>query len=407
MMKVLMLAPEFPWPLNRGSRIRIYHALKVLSLEHKVTLVCFNDLNDLNKNYQATAYLEDLGVQLYTAPLPKRPKSRVTIRSVISKYPYLAVKFYTPEMEKLIHQILSVNEFDVIWVHFAAMFRYLSRKMLRNSFVVLDQHNADELWWFSFTRNGPWSRRLFAWFNLWKERYFQKEILKMVDVVLCVSKEEAQFMQTRVAPGCEIWIAPNGVDIEFFQPSSYQKSEKADEKIILFCGSLDVMMNIDAVILFAERIFPLVRQTVPDAEFWIVGRDPDPCLRKLTRQQGVYLIGPVEDIRPYYERAKVFVAPFRFGAGTKLKLFEAMAMGLPIVATSIGCRGIDETLRNYCLIANSESDFAAKVTKCLLQDKQDNSVYREARMLIKEHYSWQAIFNQVLQKIVHRLNATS
>jgi glycosyltransferase involved in cell wall biosynthesis len=158
-------------------------------------------------------------------------------------------------------------------------------------------------------------------------------------------------------------------------------------------------MNIDAVEIFVTKIFPHIKKYIPDAEFWVVGRNPILRVRQLGKQDGVKIIGTVSDVRPYYERAKVAVAPFQYGAGTKLKVLEAMAMGVPLVATRIGAHGIKVASGKHIMIVDDYMKFSQSVIKIM----QDNSLHRaltiQAKQLVLGKYSWENIMRDIIVKI--------
>ena len=266
--------------------------------------------------------------------------------------------------------------------------------------VVHDQHNADERFWETYARKGwPWVR-LFAKINLWQLRKFQASALKQVDVIMSVSKEDADFTRTRLPnPTTQVWVVPNGVDTECPRPEDTTERKNR----IIFCGSMDVLMNIDAVEWFARQIFPKVREAVPDAEFWIVGRNPVPKVRALASLPGVRVTGQVEDVRPYYAKAKVAVAPFRYGGGTKLKVLEAMVLGVPVVATPVGCQGIEATPGKHLFKEDSKESFTERVITLLQDENLRKRMATEARRLVEERYSWHAIMVDAIKRLESEL----
>jgi glycosyltransferase involved in cell wall biosynthesis len=207
-------------------------------------------------------------------------------------------------------------------------------------------------------------------------------------------------MQQRVPASAKVWTVPNGVDAMHFQPGSLGMKRV---NVILFCGSMDVTMNVDAVRYFASAIFPAIRRVVSDAEFWIVGRNPSEDVHKLAALDGVLVTGTVEDVRPFYEKAKVSVAPFRFGAGTKLKILESMAMGVPVVSTSTGCQGIKARAGKEVWIAHDARAFAEAVTELLLDDQAGLEMREAARKLVEERYDWGGILRDVGDRLIQEV----
>lgn len=391
-MKILMLSPTFPWPLNIGDKIRIYHMLKELSRCHDITLISLVHREEEMAKKEETVRKHCSELHVIQACKSRR---RAAIGAVFSFQPYRVVKFSSPHLRRLMNQVLRMESFDIVWIHFLNMAAYLTPALSQRALTVLDQHNADELMWESYAGEGNWAVRAFARQNLWKLRRFQQKVFKQVNVVLSVSEQEAEFMRGRTPPSCQVWALPNGVDIEYFHPSS---SSEQKGNVILFCGSMDIMMNVDAVLRFTREIFPLVRREIPNAEFWIVGRNPDPKVTGLEKYEGVKVTGTVDDVRLYYERAKVATASFRYGAGTKLKILEAMAMEVPVVSTRIGCQGIEAVHEHHLFVEDENHHFAQRVIKLLQDEGLRQTVGLAGRQLVEEKYSWKSIITSVMRR---------
>jgi len=391
-MRILMLSPTFPFPLNMGSKIRIYNILKELSRSHEVTLVSLVhgnvEKNDIEK-------IKSISSELYIYSIPQQRRWISALKSLFSLNSYRVVRCWSPQLKNSIHDVIS-KEFDIIWVHFLNMFFFLPHDFSNEPLVVLDQHNADELMWKRFLNKGPWFQRLFAIQNIWKVRLFQKKIFKNVDVILSVSEKEAEFMLKRANKLLNVFTTPNGVDIEYFRPL-LKKNKKID--MIVFCGSMDVLMNIDAVNRFVFDIFPIVKRSVPNAKFYIIGRNPVPQVRKLSKIEGIHVTGTVDDIRPFFEKAKVAVAPFRYGAGTKFKILEAMAMGMPIVSTSIGCQGIEVVHRTHLFIEDDKQMFAKRIIELMKNEDLCRIIGLAGRKLVEQKYSWRSIVRNTASKL--------
>jgi len=393
-MRILMLSPSFPWPLNIGSKIRIYHVLRELAQAgHEVSLLT------LAHERYGMADLEALKThckELCVVSVKNRSRPRAALKSLLSFKSYGVAKFESLQFREAVSEALREN-YDILWVHFMETLAYMPKHCLweRKPVVVLDQHNADGRFWETFAREGsPWVR-FFAKFNLWQLRRLEDSVLKQVDIILSVSKEDADFTRRRLSnPATQVWVVPNGVDTEKLRPPDIAERKNR----IIFCGAMDVLMNIDAVNWFGYRVLPRVREVVPDAEFWIVGRDPTPRVKALGSLPGVRVTGQVEDVRPYYAEAKVAVAPFRYGGGTKLKVLEAMALGVPVVATPIGCQGI-EAPGKHLFKEESEAAFAERVINLLQDDSLRLQMAIEARRLVEERYRWQSIIGDTIKRL--------
>jgi sugar transferase (PEP-CTERM/EpsH1 system associated) len=383
------------WPLNSGAKIRMFHIIKHLSRQFDTTLLSLSEHSNARELGPIADWCED--VRIVPGGLKR---NQAILRSALSLSPYRVVKFWTPQFQEELDTILDQEQFHVIWVNSRSMMVYLRPRLITSSVVALDEYSADELEWMQYAKQGAIPRRLFAMWNLLKGHRFQRRVLQHVDVLVSVSEEEADFMRQRVPTPVKVWTVPNGVDTTHFQPSPMCLRQG---NVILFCGSMDVTMNVDAACYFAHVILPTIKRIVPDAEFWVVGRNPSEDVYKLTALDGVLVTGTVEDVRPFYEKAKVSVAPFRFGAGTKLKILESMAMGVPVVSTSTGCQGIEARAGKEARIVHDAKAFAEAVTELLLDEQAGLEMCEAARRLVEERYDWGSILRDVGERLIQEV----
>lgn len=398
-MHILMLSPYLPWPLYGGSSIRMFHILRELSRRgHQIVLLAGREGASLPPGN----ILDSLCEEVCTYELPSWGRLGFALRSICSPRPYPALKFQTGSLRESLHRLLQARNLDLIWVNLLIMVDALSPDVVKGIPVVLDEHESQELMWRDYLQEGSYWQRLFALINLAKLKRLEGQILPMLRAVLCVSKIEETLMQRRAPRGVEVWTVPNGVDVEFLCPTPVRQKETNN---ILLCGSMCVRRNSDAATWFVKAIFPKIRRAIPDVELWIVGSSPRQEVWSLRATVGVHVTGSVEDVRPYYNKAKVAVAPYRFGAGTRLKILEAMAMGVPIVATDAGCQGIDVVDGQHILIANTEIDFSERVIELLRNPQRGQTLAEAARALVEQKYDWKAIVNALepkLQQLVRK-----
>ena len=385
-MRILILCREFPLPLTSGEKIRCYHILKGLANHHEVTLV---SLVHRSSELHHVEELKQFCQNIYTFEF-KLSKRLSVFKMLFSLKPWDVIAFYDKEMKLKVRELINSQKFDVVWVNFLSLANYLEPDMASKSIFILDQHNVDELWWENYAReSNNIVVKLLAMLNLQKVKYLQQKVLNYFNAIVCVSKEDANYMEERVPTHARIWVIPNGVDTDYFIPTGLSNNKA---KIIMLCASMDVTMNIDAALQFARKAFPIIKDKIPDSEFLIVGRNPVKEILMLDKEGYIKVTGSVDDLRPYYAKAKVVVAPYRFGGGTKLKILEALAMNLPIVSTSIGCQGIDSTGITQLIIRDNMKEFAYAVVEVLESDITKRNWYGDnARRLVEERYSWRRI----------------
>ena len=404
-MRILMLSPYIPWPLNGGPPIRIYYVLRELvRLGHEVVLLAGHDGPPLPASHPLSCLCRE--IVTYRPPSSARRAAPVlsALRSLASPLPYVAAKFGARDIRESIQRIAGKHEFDLIWANFAFMAYAVPPELSRSIPLVLDEHESEGLLWRQHLRRGNLAKRAFGLINLIKLPAFQKRIMSHVAVVLSNSEREASFTRRQAPPGVEVWAVPNGVDGEFFAPP---QTEGNKQNTILLCSGLAVYRNRAAALWFARRMFPRIRHQVPDAEFWIVGSHPNREIWRLAETPGIHVTGTVEDVRPYYAKAKVAVAPYRYGEGTKIKVVEAMACGTPMVSTSIGCQGIEVIDGQHLLIADNETDFSRRVIELLRDGQRAQTLAAAARGLAVDKYSWERLISNLEPKLEHLVRRPS
>jgi glycosyltransferase involved in cell wall biosynthesis len=248
----------------------------------------------------------------------------------------------------------------------------------------------------------PYNRhftKLYVAWELMKIKRLQTRWFPQFDAILSVSQEDPRMTARYVNARTNLWLAPNEVDTEYFQPIAPQFKGKA-RLTLVFGGSMDVTMNQDAIHWFIKTILPLIRQQIPNVQSWIVGKNPELAIQNLARMPWVKVTGSVLDVREYYRQADVFVVPLRSGGGTKLKTLEAMAMGLPVVSTTVGAQGLEVEPGRHLYVANSPEVFAARVIELLQDRNKAATMGAEARRLVEQRYSWTRIVNDVEDKLM-------
>jgi glycosyltransferase involved in cell wall biosynthesis len=396
-MRILVLSPFVPWPLYGGNLIRIFGILKELSCRgHEIFLLAGRKGPALSPQNPVGALCRE--VEFYRPPESSQPSHPLMagLRTLFSPFPYNTAKFGSAEIRRVIRAILDKNQFDLILANFAFLADSVPRKLAKRTPVVLDEHESEGLLWRQYLRQGSMAMRGFALVNLAKLAWFQKRLASRIDAILCASDRETEFARSFIPEEVGLWTVPNGIDADSY--SSLLTGNK-DSNAIILCAGLSVYRNRQAALWFAQNVFPTVRKEIPNAEFWIVGSNPNREIRELEETPGVHVTGTVEDVRPYYRRAVVSVAPYRYGEGTKLKVLEAMASGVPVIGTTIGCQGIEVVDGEQVLIANSEKEFSDGVIDLLRDAKRRTQMAGAARRLIEQKYTWKKIVGDLEPKL--------
>jgi glycosyltransferase involved in cell wall biosynthesis len=397
-MKILVISPYLPWPLYGGNVVRIYGILRELARRgHEMVLLAGYEGPPLPDDHPVRKLCK--GVRFYQPPASARQARPMVaaLASVLSPLPYTAAKFGGPAVAQSIRAILESDHFDLILANFAFTAHLIPAEFARRTPVVLDEHESEGLLWRQYRRQGSVAKRGFALLNLAKTRGFQRSVFSRISALLSASDREAAYTRALLPPRVKLWTVPNGVDTEFFAPAA---PEDTDPNAILLCAGFGVYRNAEAAIWFARQVFPRVKKIMPATEFWIVGSNPPQEVRQLADLPGVHVTGTVDDVRPYYCRAAVSVAPYRYGEGTKLKVLEAMACGIPVVTTRIGCQGIKvEDGEDICIVETAEA-FIDGVMGLLADAGRRRAMGARARQLIEREYAWTKIVGDLDLKLV-------
>jgi polysaccharide biosynthesis protein PslH len=397
-MKILWVKAGGLVPPDTGGKIRSYNILRQLARTHSVSFFSFYAAH-AHDQHPALGSLFD---RVVCVPLPMpAPKSGQEfldyLRYAFSLESYSAMKFCRAPVQPALRALLSEKEVDVIVCDF--VFAAPAIPWEASCPKVLFAHNVEAMIWkrhCEVARNPLW--KAISW-REWKamERA-ERAYLKQADHVIAVSAADARIFSQFLEPS-KITVIPTGVDTEFFQA---RPGEEVPNSLV-FTGSMDWLPNEDGIFYFAERILPRIRQQIPEARLCVVGRKPSRRLRKLSAEQPhITITDWVEDVRPYLARGTACIVPLRVGGGTRLKIFEAMAMGKAVVSTTVGAEGLPVDNRENVLIADGEEDFSRGCIELLSNSALRNQIGSAARRLVCAHYGWPKIaeaFADVLERV--------
>jgi glycosyltransferase involved in cell wall biosynthesis len=394
---ILVVSPYIPWPLYGGTLVRIYNLIKEIKQRgYHVTLLAGAEGDEYFSLLKSNNPLINICKDVYLFKLAQKIPLISKIVSIFSIKPYPVSRFKACSHE--IERLLERDKYGLIWVHLSVLADICSSRKINNVPIMLDHPEVEEFVYRDYIKEGNFIAKIFSLINIVKFHFFHKRVFSSVQSIVCVSNEEAEFTKRQCKKGTKIFVAPNGVDASYFFPNT-DKKLKVENNIIL-CSSMSVKRNIDAALWFAKEIFPIVRSEIPNAKFFIVGSNPVQEILKLNESPGIHVTGTVPNINEYYKKGRIFVAPYRFGAGTKLKVLEAMASGIPVVSTSIGCRGIAGIINGeHALIADNKEEFANCVVKILKEDNLAMNISKNAFLLMKDKYYWSKIAEELELKI--------
>jgi sugar transferase (PEP-CTERM/EpsH1 system associated) len=334
-MRILFLSPRLCLPLLTGARIREYYLARALAQRADVTYVSF-----IQPGFpEPTA--DELGFfsEVFLVPLLGRYSVRKILRGLTGRQPLSVLNYTTDEMKSVVTAIAARNRYDLVHVDSCHMVEYvgLIEMLWQNpARAVYDWHNIESELMRRYAANASsFPKKLYA--NLTAKRLagLEKRILGTgFGHIVCSPREKEDLLA--IAPSARITVIENGVDTERFAPAA----ETVSRQRLVYVGAMDFHANIDAACWFTRQAWPEIRRRFPEWRLSLIGSNPAPPVRELAREPNVEVTGTVPDVAPYYRDAVAAIVPLRTGGGTRLKILEAMAAGVPVVSSRQGAEGL-------------------------------------------------------------------
>lgn len=379
MRRLLMITPYLPYPPVSGGRMRTYNLLKHLKDDFDITLICFGRPEEMALDHTP------LG-DLCAYRIIQRSASPGTLQAALlslTSPQAITMKLYGADaMRDAIREALETSPPDIIHVE--------SFYMLQNvpddapAPVFLSEPAIEyRAWGKHATVAQPFFTRPGILLEALKMRWSEPRWWAKADGVGAMSGVDAAII-SRAAPSARVYLAPNGVDVDFFQPSA---DVQRDTRTAVYMGDYKYFPNSDAVRYFVAEIMPRIQRERPDFHLTLLGKDPPPEIQAL-HGDSVTVTGLVDDTRPYLQGSAVFVCPLRSGSGTRFKLMEALACGCPVVSTNIGAEGLDAVDGQHMLLRDTPSAFADAVIDLLEQPERGAAIGRAGREWVAANHGW-------------------
>lgn len=382
-MNILFVCHKFPYPPNKGEKIRSYNIIKYLGKRHKVFLYTLytekrelTGLDELKKHcystgpYRINRFLSYLRAALY----------------LFSAYPFTFGFFFSSRMKRDIKRCISRDSIDIVFASSSSTAQYIWN--IKNKKKMIDFIDVDSLKWENYAKVAHGPLKFIYSMEAGRLRAWEDRINRDFDVSIVTTEKERSNLEAVSAGGKDkIRVLENAVNSGYF---SYREG-LFDRKAVIFTGQMDYQPNIDTVTYFFSAILPLIKKRYPDLPFYIVGRNPDPSIRRICKD--AVITEEVEDIRVYLNKASIFVAPFRIAHGVQNKILEAMAFGLPVVASKQAAQGLHAAPQRDVVVADDPQDFAEKVIELLDNREKFESMARNARTYIEEYHNWEKNLN--------------
>ncbi|MEW6304440.1 MAG: glycosyltransferase [Verrucomicrobiota bacterium] len=379
-------------PIDTGGKIRTYQMLRELNRLHPVTYAALwpegldQSTRPLASEYSTAQHWIDWretpkGTAAFYAELAG---------NLFSGLPYAIAKYQSAGMASLVRQLDQSGRFDLIISDFLLPSVHLFADGYRPATKsLLFQHNVESLIWKrTFETAGSALKRAYFRMQWQRMEAFERASCARYDGVVGVSDEDCDLMRKEFGLTNVLGSVPTGVDVDYFKPAATAKKPNS----IMFLGSMDWQPNVDGAGWFAEEIWPLIKQEIPGVTLSIVGRKPVAKIQELgARDASIRVTGTVPDVRPHLAESELMIVPLRVGGGTRIKIYEAMAAGVPVVSTRIGAEGLAVTDGEDIALADEPAAFAGRVVELLKNHEMRRRMGERARDLVCRNFSWPSV----------------
>jgi hypothetical protein len=371
-----------PYPPSDGARVRAFHIIRHLARSHEVTVAAPVRSADEQK---ATEQLKQHCSAVITGPITKLAAAARMVKNLATATPSSMGFFYSPQLAARIKQ---AGPFDMVFVYCSSVAPYVEG--IEDAVKVIDFVDMDSQKWLVYAKAHRFPLSLGYWLEGTKLQREEARIARAFDLSLCVTPGELATLRSFGVGAPTGWF-PNGVDLDYFAPAG----ESYDPNALCFVGRMDYFPNQQAVTDFCDHVLPKVQNARPEASFTIIGAEPPRAVRELARRPGVTVTGTVADVRAFVRRSAVSVAPLRIARGVQNKILEAMAMGVPVVASPQTAKGIEAVSGRHLMVAADAEAMAAAVIRLLCDGEERARLAQAAREHVVQTYSWEEAMRQM------------
>ncbi|OGB33415.1 MAG: glycosyl transferase family 1 [Burkholderiales bacterium RIFCSPLOWO2_12_FULL_61_40] len=378
-MNILYLCHRFPFPPKRGGKIRPFNMIRHLSsIGHHVTV------GSLARSAQEAQ--EGRGIAPYCASHEMgHVKEWVQVARMIVRLPVQTPSsmgfFYSPELAQRVQDLLLSKTWDLIFVHCSSVAQYVEH--VQNIPKILDFGDMDSHKWFEYANYKPFPVSLGYLLEGRKLLAAEKRLAKRFDLCTATTRAEWETLNGYGVGADTDWF-PNGVDAEFFCPID----APYDADTISFVGRMDYYPNQECMARFCTQVWPLLKARRPSLTLMIVGANPTAAVRKLGALEGVTVTGSVADVRPFIRQSALMVAPLAIARGTQNKILEAMAMGVPVVTSTLAAGGVDAEPMVHFAVADTPQAYAQAILDIVERPAERARLAAAGRGRMLSHHTW-------------------
>ena len=379
-MRVLYLSPRQSWPPVSGAKLRDYHLAKALGGRSQLTYVYFSD-----RAGEAPPDRFSFCEKLVAIPAPKMYTPEKIMRGLFGHWPLPVVNYTSPDMEKAVRTIANGPTFDLVHLDSIHMAAYVP--LLPGARIVYNWHNIESELMSRYAEGiSSLARKIYGHLTARRLAVLEKELLQTAfGHLVCSQREKDKLLE--IAPKARVAVIENGVDAGAFPAVT---GSGAGRKRLVYVGSMSYHANIDAAVWFTRTIWPEIHRRFPDWKLSLVGSNPAPPVLEL-RGESIEVTGTVPSVAPFYEDALAAIVPLRTGGGTRLKILEAMAAGVPVISSTLGAEGLAVSPGDDILIADREQTWVEALTSISSDEAQWKQIATAGRSLVESRYDWEAL----------------
>jgi glycosyltransferase involved in cell wall biosynthesis len=386
-LNVVIVGSELPYPPTAGNRIRTLNLALRLGQRHRVTFLAYRN----SEADEAVRFLGEhgIGTELVDRAIPQKAGAGFYLRllaNLASPRPYSVESHDSKELRELIRARALRGNVDLWQIESITLLSAL--ESIAGTPKLLIAHNVESLIWRRYfeAELNP-AKRWYIKQQWHKFERFERDVFSQVTRVVAVSDQDSQLIREHF--GCnQVSVVDNGIDRGYYEPVAPER----DPNQILFLGSLDWRPNLDAIGLLLDQIFPAVKAAEPSARLVIVGRRPPQRLvRRVAGMDGLEIHADVPDVRPFLAQSGVMAVPLRIGGGSRLKILEALACGLPVVSTHVGAEGLELEPGQHYIAADEPETMARQLVACIRNPHPPRQMAERCRALVLDRYSWDAL----------------
>lgn len=387
-MNLLVVYPYIPFPLDRGTYQRTFHLLRELAREHTVDLIALSENGErLNQRHVFESFCRDVRFVPFTHPdWPKLIPDRL-----LNRTPSTIRHWDLPQLADAIRDQLARNQYDLVHVCDIVLAQYFLKEH-QDIPLSIDRSRVDlqfQLQQTAFNTTSLKDKAL-AWENIAKLWFYERHIARRSQLQVLCGLDDETFVRRHISKQVPLKVVANGVDLDLFKAEVLEQTLAAKPSI-LFCGAMDYTPNVDALRWYFAEIHERILEQVPDLQVFIVGKSPLAEVQAYASLPGVIVTGSADDVRPYYRRAWLQIVPLRIGGGTRLKIVESLAIGTPVVSTSIGAQGLDLIHGANALLADDAKSFAEQTVRALHNSPLRQHLRQNGIAIARERFGWKRI----------------